>query len=222
MRRFTSRDLTVYLLVVMTVMFALSSLQQLEAQNAPTYSEIRTCFLQEKVKSFQLVDHTLTLTLRGEGNTESTMTYQISDPGLFYDNMQEIVDAQLAAGILESYDYPPGIENSWWYQMLPYLVVMGGLGIFWLILMRQRNAANNSGGGPGARFGHARTRTLAAQTVTMVTDILEGKTPELNATYANGVMDVPSFNCTPVFADLGNYEELLLESGYYTTDQLAN
>ena len=66
------------------------------------------------------------------------------------------------------------------------------------------------------------TRTLAAQTVQMVTDILEGKTPETNATYANGVMDVPAFNCTPVFADLGNYEELLLESGYYTADQLAN
>lgn len=66
------------------------------------------------------------------------------------------------------------------------------------------------------------TRTLAAQTVQMVTDILEGKTPETNATYANGVMDVPSYNCTPVFADLGNYEELLLESGYYTADQLAN
>ena len=66
------------------------------------------------------------------------------------------------------------------------------------------------------------TRTLAAQTVKMVTDILEGKPPELNATYANGVMDVPAFNCTPVFADLGNYEELLLESGYYTAEQLAN
>ena len=66
------------------------------------------------------------------------------------------------------------------------------------------------------------TRTLAAQTVKMVTDILEGKTPETNATYANGVMDVPSFNCTPVFADVNNYAELLLESGYYTADQLAN
>jgi len=66
------------------------------------------------------------------------------------------------------------------------------------------------------------TRTLAAQTVQMVTDILEGKTPETNATYANGVMDVPSYNCTPVFADVNNYAELLLESGYYTAEQLAN
>ena len=65
------------------------------------------------------------------------------------------------------------------------------------------------------------TRTLAAQTVVMVTDILSGKTPETNATYANGVMDVPSYNCTPVFADVNNYQEILLDSGYYTVDQLA-
>ena len=66
------------------------------------------------------------------------------------------------------------------------------------------------------------TRTLAAQTVIMVTAILEGQVPETNATYANGVMDVPSYNCTPVFADVNNYAELLLDSGYYTAEQLAN
>ena len=65
------------------------------------------------------------------------------------------------------------------------------------------------------------TRTLAAQTVVMVTDILNGKVPETNATYANGVMDVPSYNCTPVFADVNNYQELLIDSGYYTMDQLT-
>ena len=66
------------------------------------------------------------------------------------------------------------------------------------------------------------TRTLAAQTVAMVAALLNGEEPETNATYANGVMDVPSFNCTPVFADVNNYQELLIESGYYTEDQLAD
>ncbi len=66
------------------------------------------------------------------------------------------------------------------------------------------------------------TRALAEQTVKMVLDIMAGKTPETNATYANGVKDVPSFNCTPVFADVNNYKELLLDSGYYTAEQLAD
>jgi len=35
------------------------------------------------------------------------------------------------------------------------------------------------------------------------------------------VKDVASFNCTPVFADVNNYTELLIDSGYYTAEQLA-
>jgi putative multiple sugar transport system substrate-binding protein len=66
------------------------------------------------------------------------------------------------------------------------------------------------------------TRTLAEQTVTMVTDILSGNTPETNATYDNGVIEVPSYNCTPVFADVSNYQELLVDSGYYTAEDLAD
>ena len=66
------------------------------------------------------------------------------------------------------------------------------------------------------------TRALAEQTVKMVADLLEGKVPETNATYANGLFDVPAYNCTPVFASVDNYQELLIDSGYYTADQLAD
>ena len=66
------------------------------------------------------------------------------------------------------------------------------------------------------------TRTLAAQTVTMVSDILAGKTPETNdtKTYDNGTGIIPTYLCAPVFADVSNYKELLIDSGYYTEDQL--
>ena len=66
------------------------------------------------------------------------------------------------------------------------------------------------------------TRTLAAQTVTMVSDLLAGKTPEVNDTksYDNGTGIIPTFLCAPVFADINNYKELLIDSGYYTADQL--
>jgi putative multiple sugar transport system substrate-binding protein len=39
-------------------------------------------------------------------------------------------------------------------------------------------------------------------------------------TYDNGVIVVPTYLCPPVFATLDNYEELLIESGYYTADEL--
>jgi putative multiple sugar transport system substrate-binding protein len=66
------------------------------------------------------------------------------------------------------------------------------------------------------------TRTLADQVVKMVEAIVEDKTVPVNdeETYNNGVKVVPSYLCEPVFADINNYEELLIDSGYYTEDQL--
>ncbi len=66
------------------------------------------------------------------------------------------------------------------------------------------------------------TRTLAAQVVKMVGQILTGATVDVNdtTTYNNGAYVVPSFLCEPVFADVNNYKELLIDSGYYTEDQL--
>lgn len=66
------------------------------------------------------------------------------------------------------------------------------------------------------------TRDLAARVVTMVDQILAGKTVETNNVYDNNVKEVASFLCDPKFADIGNYEELLINSGYYSADQLAD
>ncbi len=66
------------------------------------------------------------------------------------------------------------------------------------------------------------TRTLASQVVKMVGQILDGSEVDVNdtETYDNGTGVIPSYLCEPVFADVNNYEELLIESGYYTEDQL--
>ncbi|MBP5554759.1 MAG: sugar-binding protein [Lachnospiraceae bacterium] len=66
------------------------------------------------------------------------------------------------------------------------------------------------------------TRDLAAKTVEMVNAIMNGTDAPINdrETYDNGTGIIPSYLCEPKFADITNYEELLIESGYYTADQL--
>jgi putative multiple sugar transport system substrate-binding protein len=66
------------------------------------------------------------------------------------------------------------------------------------------------------------TRELAAQTVKMVDAIMQGKEAEVNdtTTYDNGTGIIPTYLCDPVFADINNYKELLIDSGYYTEEQL--
>lgn len=65
------------------------------------------------------------------------------------------------------------------------------------------------------------TRILAARTVTIVNSILAGEEVETNAVVNNNIFDVPTYYSTPLFADINNYVELLIDSGYYTADQLA-
>ena len=178
MRRFRSRDATVYLLLLLTVFFTFFALQQMDRADSPTYSQIRTYFAQERVKSFSLEDHTMTLTLRGPGDSTSTVVYSVADPMYLYLDLHEEWDRQLAAGTLESYDFPPGVESAWWYSLLPYLVSAGLVCLFLAMLYRQR-AAMNGGGAPGAaRFSHARTRTLSSQSKRVTFDDVAGAVEE--------------------------------------------
>lgn len=66
------------------------------------------------------------------------------------------------------------------------------------------------------------TRLLAEKCVTMVQAVLLGTEPEINdeEQYNNGVKVVPTYMCTPVAVDVNNYKEMLIDSGYYTEDQL--
>ena len=180
MRRFGLRDITIYILLALMIFFTVTSLQQMDRRDAPTYSQIRTLFLQEQVEYFTLEDGTLTLTLRGQNGGDSVrITYRVADPDLFYYDMRELVNEQLESGVLKGYDYPPGMESSWWYNLIPYVVAAAVLCLFWYLMMRQRGAASGGGSSPSAaRFSHARTRTLSDQGKKVTFDDVAGADEE--------------------------------------------
>lgn len=66
------------------------------------------------------------------------------------------------------------------------------------------------------------TRTLATKVVEMVDALMKGSEPPINdtETYDNGTGIIPSFLCEPVACTSENVQELLVDSGYYTEDQL--
>ncbi len=67
------------------------------------------------------------------------------------------------------------------------------------------------------------TRTLASKVVEMVSALMQGSEPPINdtKTYDNGTGIIPSYLCEPVSCTVDNYQELLIDSGYYTMDQIA-
>jgi putative multiple sugar transport system substrate-binding protein len=66
------------------------------------------------------------------------------------------------------------------------------------------------------------TRELARVTVGMVDAMLQGKEPEINdtTTYDNGVKVVPSYLLKPNALGVADIQTMLVDSGYYTADQL--
>jgi putative multiple sugar transport system substrate-binding protein len=66
------------------------------------------------------------------------------------------------------------------------------------------------------------TRELARVTVGMVEAVLNDGEPEINdtETYNNGVKIVPSYLLEPVPVTEANWREVLVDSGYYTADQI--
>ena len=150
-------------MLILLMVFAVTTLQRMDQSRDPTYGQVRTLFEQERVQSFSLEGNNLTLEVRGEGDTTSTLHYEVANLYIFYNDLHELIDQQRASGVLLDCDYKPGIESSWWFGLLPYLIIILVVGAFWYMMyLRQANAS--SGGGPGpSRFGHARTRTLADQ-----------------------------------------------------------
>jgi putative multiple sugar transport system substrate-binding protein len=65
-------------------------------------------------------------------------------------------------------------------------------------------------------------RDSCDRTVDMVKAIIEEMEVPVNdtTTYDNGVMVVPSFDCSPKIVDKSNYKKLLIDSGYYTEGDL--
>ena len=150
-------------MLILLMVFAVTTLQRMDQSRDPTYGQVRTLFEQERVQSFSLEGNNLTLEVRGEGDATSTLHYEVANLYIFYNDLHELIDQQRASGVLLDCDYKPGIESAWWFGLLPYLIIILAVGAFWYMMyLRQANA--NSGGGPGpSRFGHARTRTLADQ-----------------------------------------------------------
>ena len=179
MRRITPRDIALYLILFAVVFYSVSYLQRADWEDGPDYSQIRTYFTQERVEYFTLKDNVLTLTLRDENGSDktSTFTYELARTDFFYNDMHQLIDQQLSDGILKGYDYPPGIENAWWYSLVGPVLMVAAAGVFLFVIFRQRAAA--SGGPPGANhFGHARTRTLSDQSKPVTFDDVAGAEEE--------------------------------------------
>ena len=140
------------LIVFLAVMIVMNLISTMRAANNITYYELRQLFAQEKVEEFSITETRLTAKLK-DG---SQATCDLYDFDLFYDDMNELVQQQAAAGIIKNYDYWADHSTNWLETLLPYVVMIVGFFLLYGLLVRM------NGGGAGqdrmARFGEARVQ----------------------------------------------------------------
>ena len=123
-----------------------------EPEPEPSYAEIKALFEQEKVKSFTISDTTLKMELREEVDGKTTVTKDLYDFDLFYDDLNELVEKQKAEGILEDYDYGADHSPNYLTTFLPYgIAILGMFAIWYFISVR----SVGGGGDRMAKFGMA-------------------------------------------------------------------
>ena len=146
------------ILAVCVVAYVVSAMRT--AGDIP-YSELRQYFLEEKVQEFSISDTRITAKLKGG----STVTSDLYDFDLFYQDLNELVQKQYDSGIITAYNYYADHSTNWLQLLLPY--VLAFLGFILLMNLMNRMA----GGGAGAqdklsRFGEAKVSTPGEKKVT--------------------------------------------------------
>ena len=157
-KRNRSRDIGFYLLIFVLIACTLYTILNTEEADKMSYAEVKTLFTEKKVESF-VYDGTknlLTMQVRDASAKKGLkeVTYEMYSFSLFYEDLGDTIEQQYKDGTIKDYQIEP-IRSTWWLQLIPYLL-LGGLMVFWIVMMTKANG----GGGVGGvnKFGKARTR----------------------------------------------------------------
>ena len=150
-RRFSWGAVLLVLLAVCLVYYLASGLR---SQDAVSYAQVRQLFLDEKVQEFAISDTRFTAKL-SDGSTVSCDLYDFQ---VFYDDLNDLVQEQHDQGIIRDYTYHADHSTNWLQILLPYVLVILGF----ILLMNLM--ARMTGAGPGgaqdrmSHFGDARVQ----------------------------------------------------------------
>ena len=125
------------------------------SSNDITYARLRQLFEKEQVTEFAISDTRLTAKL-ADG---TTATCDLYDFALFYEDLNELVVQQKAAGIITDYDYHANHSTNWLQVLLPYVLAVVGFILLLNMMSRMNGGAGND---RMARFGEARIQSLPA------------------------------------------------------------
>ena len=154
-----SKGLGIYLAILLALMLAATMAFSLGGTSQPTlkYTEVVSFFQQNLVQEYTLDLGSSTLTITRMQGAEEPIVYKVPNVGLFVEDVHDYVleyNLQNPNNKIMG-TYKPAQEFPWWVSMLPSLLLIGFMVVFWVLMMRQ----SRGGGGNVGGFGKAKARS---------------------------------------------------------------
>ena len=152
-RKINPTGAVIYVLVLALLFLLVFQLFSGVTGAATPYSKVVELFQAGSVREFTLAsDGDLSMEVQSGEGTE-TVSAHVGDIDLFHRDLDDLIAAQHASGLLETYDYPVATQINW-VALLPYLIL--GIGLVYVIVL----LVSRSGGGQNSmgRFTRANAR----------------------------------------------------------------
>ena len=136
------------------------------------YYEIVEMVTENKISEFSLNLHSgqLIYTKRDDGKS---YRYTVADPSIFYNDVNDFVlknnSENSGTDKIIKYDYKSGGETAWIMNLLPTLITLGVMVVFWVFIMKRMNASMGTDKTMG--FGKAKVRKDDGRRKTTFADV---------------------------------------------------
>ena len=148
-----SKALLFYVLIILLVLFSVSSLLNSSTAKETTYSKMVTMFKKGEVEKFEIDEnHVITF----ETESGEVYEYGLLSLDIFYNDLNDTIQEQLENEDLE-YTYAEPTNLPWWVSLLPYAFMIILFVVFWIFMMRQASGK----GGKMHSFGKAKAKMAA-------------------------------------------------------------
>ena len=167
------RNVLLYIGIPIVLIISIMSVSYLSKNTAETkYYQIVNMIKDNEISEYQLNLYSgdLTYTKRSDGKTYH---YTVADPSIFYNDVNSSVMAinekNKGTDKVIKYDYKSGGQASWIMSMLPTVIILVVMILFWVFMMRRMNAS--MGGDKTMGFGKAKVKKADSKKKTTFADV---------------------------------------------------
>ena len=167
------KNVLLYLGIPIILILTITSVSYLTKNTAEMkYSEIVTMVKNNEVSEFtlNLYSGELTYTKRDDGKK---YRYNVADPSIFYNDVNEAVmkikEENAGTDLDIDFDYDEGGEGAWIMNLLPTVLTIAVMVIFWIFIMRRMNSTMGADKTMG--FGKSKARKADGKKKTTFADV---------------------------------------------------